>query len=71
MVRLPPKADMCSAIRNVRFIPIADMTEKPKRIPAVHDVGTLPFRVYYLPSSSTLAVMRPCMCDFRPKRERQ
>jgi hypothetical protein len=26
MSALPPKADMCSAIRNVRFVPIADIT---------------------------------------------
>ena len=25
MSALPPKADMCSATRNVRFVPIADM----------------------------------------------
>ena len=27
MSALPPKADMCSAIRHVRFVPIADMTD--------------------------------------------
>ena len=26
MSALPPKADMCSATRDVRFVPIADMT---------------------------------------------
>ena len=26
MSALPPKADMCSATRYVRFVPIADMT---------------------------------------------
>ncbi len=26
MSALPPKADMCSAIRNVRFVPIADIS---------------------------------------------
>ena len=25
MSALPPKADMCSATRNVRFVPIADI----------------------------------------------
>ena len=27
MSALPPKADMCSATRNVRFVPIADIRE--------------------------------------------
>ena len=26
MSALPPKADMCSATQNVRFVPIADIT---------------------------------------------
>ena len=29
MSALPPKADMCSATRDVRFVPIADMGEPP------------------------------------------
>ena len=28
MSALPPKADMCSARRHVRFVPIADKTQK-------------------------------------------
>jgi len=26
---LPPKADMCSALGDVRFVPIADMAKRP------------------------------------------
>ena len=32
MSALPPKADMCAATRNVRFVPIADIA--PTRSPA-------------------------------------
>lgn len=30
---LPPKAEMCSALANVRFVPIADMHETIRRLP--------------------------------------
>ena len=35
MSALPPKADMCSATRNVRFVPKADIAARPRqwRIP--------------------------------------
>ena len=31
MSALPPKADMCSAIRDVRFVPIADIPPFKRR----------------------------------------
>ena len=36
MSALPPKADMCSATRNVRFVPIADIG-----VPTVHWLPSL------------------------------
>jgi hypothetical protein len=32
MSALPPKADMCSATRHVRFVPIADMKALQERL---------------------------------------
>ena len=31
MSALPPKADMCSATRHVRFVPIADISDLKKK----------------------------------------
>ena len=38
MSALPPKADMCSATRHVRFVPIADMLTIPSRSHALVDL---------------------------------
>ena len=35
MSALPPKADMCSATRDVRFVPIADIDGLPVRLRSV------------------------------------
>ena len=32
MSALPPKADMCSATTDVRFVPIADIAQTPARL---------------------------------------
>jgi hypothetical protein len=41
MSALPPKADMCSATRDVRFVPIADSCSAAKRWLFDHLVGDL------------------------------
>ena len=53
MSALPPKADMCSATRDVRFVPIADITpliRSPRRRAPISVGGTL--------RPSALAVLR-------------
>ena len=42
MSALPPKADICSALADVRFVPIADMT---RRIRLLRQRGTAGWNV--------------------------
>jgi hypothetical protein len=42
MSALLPKADMCSATRHVRFVPIADIVEASARCPLCPYKQTLP-----------------------------
>ena len=65
MSALPPKADMCNAKRNVRFVPIADVrwvsVFYPLALPLWHArAKTLADKTPVLPSSQARATLRPC-----------
>ena len=44
MSALPPKADMCGATRDVRFVPIADTTVSATVQSAANTLGLVPIR---------------------------
>jgi hypothetical protein len=64
MSALPPKADMCSATRHVRFVPIADMPpfirSPRRRVRGRPRDPPLPKKIHYTPPTSriTTALIR-------------
>ena len=62
MSALPPKADMCSATRHVRFVPIADMNITSRK---AAPRGGLPNNVAYNGRAITSRRHFPCIFPYR------